>query len=49
MTDFIDGNFFKEQVDAIKELSDLITNLKRVGPTDHGVYHFDQETLWDTD
>lgn len=45
MTDFIDGNFLKEQVDAIKELSDHITALKRVGSTGHGVYHFDKETL----
>lgn len=45
MTDFIEGNFLKEQVEAIKELGDHITNLKRVGPAGHGVYHFDRETL----
>merc|ERR1712130_38612 len=31
MTDFLEGTFLNEQVDAIKELADMITNLKRVG------------------
>lgn len=46
MSDFIEGNFLHEQVSAIKELGDHITNLKRVGPG-HGEYHFDKETLDD--
>jgi len=31
-SDFIEGNFLTEQVEAIKELSDYITQLKHVGP-----------------
>ena len=31
MTDFIEGEFLKEQVEAEKELSDLITKMKRAG------------------
>ena len=46
MSDFIEGNFLHEQVDAIRELSGHITNLLRVGPG-HGEYHFDKETLDD--
>merc|ERR1712137_318816 len=42
MTDFIEGNFLNEQVDAIKELADMITNLKRVGDG-LGVYLFDKD------
>ena len=42
MSDFIDGNFLHEQVDAIKELGDYITQLERVGQG-HGEYHFDRE------
>ena len=47
MSDFIEGNFLHEQVEAIKELGGYITNLKRVGPG-HGEYHFDHETLGDS-
>lgn len=32
MCDFIEGNYLTEQTEAIKELSDHVTNLKRVGP-----------------
>ena len=31
MTDFIEGEYLGEQVDAEKEISDLITKMKRVG------------------
>merc|ERR1711955_197160 len=31
MTDFIEGTFLKEQVDAIKEIGDLITKMRRAG------------------
>jgi ferritin heavy chain len=31
MTDFIEGEYLEEQVNAIKEISDHITQLKRVG------------------
>jgi len=44
--DWIEANFLTEQVEAIKELSDHITNLKRVG-TGLGEYMFDKETLDD--
>lgn len=43
-SDWLEGNFLQEQVEAIKDLSDKITNLKRVGPG-LGEYMFDKETL----
>lgn len=46
MADFIEQNYLTEQVEAIKELGDYITNLKRVG-TGLGEYMFDKETLGD--
>ena len=42
LTDFIEGEFLKEQVEAIKELSDHVTQLKRVGPG-LGEYTYDKE------
>jgi len=42
--DWIEANYLTEQVEAIKEISDYITNLKRVGPG-MGEYLFDKETL----
>ena len=42
MTDFLEGTFLNEQVDAIKELADKITNLKRVGDG-LGVFLFDKD------
>nr|AXL95448.1 ferritin [Conus ermineus] len=44
MSDFVEDNFLKEQVETIKEISDYITNLKRVG-TGLGEFIFDKETL----
>ncbi|EDO39948.1 predicted protein [Nematostella vectensis] len=44
MTDFIEGNFLTEQVEAIKELAGHLTNLKRVGPG-LGEYQYDHETI----
>lgn len=44
LSDFIEGHYLQEQVKAIKELSDHVTNLKRVG-TGLGEYMFDKETL----
>lgn len=41
MTDFIEGHYLQEQVTAIKELGDHITNLKRVG-SGLGEYQFDK-------
>lgn len=45
-SDFIEANYLTEQVEAIKELSDHVSNLKRVGPG-LGEYMFDKETLQD--
>ena len=42
MQDFLEGNYLQEQVEAIKELGDYVTNLKRLG-TGHGEWHFDRE------
>jgi ferritin heavy chain len=42
MMDFLEGEYLKEQVDAIKEISDHITNLKRVGPG-LGEWHYSQK------
>jgi len=42
MTDFLEGEFLKEQVEAIKDLGDKISNLKRVG-AGLGEYMFDKE------
>jgi len=44
MCDFIETHYLAEQVEAIKELSDHVTNLKRVGPG-LGEYLYDKETL----
>jgi len=44
MCDFLEGEYLKEQVEAIKEISDYVTNLQRVG-TGLGEYMFDKETL----
>ncbi|TPP57934.1 Ferritin heavy chain [Fasciola gigantica] len=42
--DFLEGEFLEEQVKSIKEISDYVTNLRRVGPG-AGEYLFDKETL----
>lgn len=44
--DFLEANYLTEQTEAIKELSDYVTNLKRVG-SGFGEYMFDKETLGD--
>jgi len=44
MCDFLESNYLEEQVKAIKELGDYITQLKRVGPG-LGEYIFDKENL----
>ena len=43
MCDFIESEFLNEQVDAIKELGEKITQLKRAGPGGLGEYLFDQK------
>lgn len=42
MTDFLEGEYLQEQVEAIKKLGDHVTNLKRVG-NGLGEYVFDKE------
>eukprot|EP00252_Welwitschia_mirabilis_P022842 TRINITY_DN629_c0_g1_i2.p1 TRINITY_DN629_c0_g1~~TRINITY_DN629_c0_g1_i2.p1 ORF type:complete len:275 (-),score=54.88 TRINITY_DN629_c0_g1_i2:332-1156(-) len=44
MTDFIEGSFLAEQVAAIKQVSDYVSQLRRIGKG-HGVWHFDQMLL----
>jgi len=46
MCDFLEGEYLEEQVKAIKELGDHVTNLKRVGPG-LGEYMYDKESLSD--
>ena len=46
--DFTEGEFLKEQVESIKQFSDFVTNLKRVGPG-LGEFQFDKLTLGDDD
>merc|ERR1712095_173501 len=41
-TDFIEGEFLKEQVEAIKEIADLITKMKRAGGS-LGLHIIDKE------
>ena len=41
--DFLEGEFLEEQVEAIKELGDMITKLKRAGPDGLGEYLFDKD------
>ena len=42
MCDFLESEFLQEQVDAIKEIGDHVTNLRRVGEG-LGVFMFDQK------
>ena len=42
LTDFLEGTFLKEQVEAIKHLGDLITKMKRAGDG-LGVHIIDKE------
>lgn len=48
MCDFIETHYLTEQVEAIKEIGDHITNLKRVG-TGLGEYIYDKESLKEDD
>jgi len=41
--DFIESEFLNEQVEAIKDLGDKISELKRAGPAGVGEYLFDQK------
>merc|ERR1711909_214256 len=44
MTDFIEGTYLEEQVEAIKEISDLVTKMKRAG-AGLGLHIIDKELL----
>jgi len=43
LSDYLESEFLNEQVDAIKDLGDKITQLKRAGPAGLGEYLFDQK------
>ena len=42
MCDFIESTFLTEQVEAINEVSKMVTQLRVIGKG-HGLWHFDQE------
>ncbi|KAF2609617.1 hypothetical protein F2Q70_00006969 [Brassica cretica] len=44
LADFVESEFLGEQIEAIKKISDFITQLRMVGKG-HGVWHFDQMLL----
>ncbi|VVB12828.1 unnamed protein product [Arabis nemorensis] len=47
LADFVESEFLGEQIEAIKKISDFITQLRMVGKG-HGVWHFDQRLLHGT-
>ena len=44
LTDFIEGTYLKEQVEAIKEIGDLVTKMRRAGDG-LGLHIIDKELL----
>ncbi|KAL8552235.1 hypothetical protein ACS0TY_001074 [Phlomoides rotata] len=44
LTDFIESEYLTEQVESIKQISEYVAQLRRVGKG-HGVWHFDQTLL----
>ncbi|KAI3735009.1 hypothetical protein L6452_14493 [Arctium lappa] len=44
LADFVESGFLGEQVEAIKQISEYVAQLRRVGKG-HGVWHFDQMLL----
>lgn len=46
LTDFIEGKYLEEQVQAIKKLADMVTQLNRVG---EGKDHQKNLSLWESD
>jgi len=44
VTNMVEGEFLVEQVESMKEISDMITQLKRAGPG-LGEYMFDKELM----
>uniref|UniRef100_A0A672UC11 ferroxidase n=1 Tax=Strigops habroptila TaxID=2489341 RepID=A0A672UC11_STRHB len=51
LCDFIETHYLDEQVKAIKELGDHVTNLRKMGAPKYGMaeYLFDKNTLGDSD
>lgn len=49
LCDFIETHYLDEQVKAIKELGDHVTNLRKMGAPKYGMaeYLFDKHTLGD--
>lgn len=47
MVDFIEANFFTVQRDRVKQLTDYVITLGRIGAGSLGEYHFDKLTLRD--
>lgn len=45
MQDFIEGEFFADQVETIEEVSRFVGQLRRVGNKGDAVWHFDQAML----
>ena len=43
LTDFIEGEYLKEQVEAEKEVGDMVTKIKRVGSDGLGIHIIDKE------
>lgn len=41
-TDFIEGEFLGEQVEAINELTKYVSQLRRIGNNGHGVWNFNE-------
>ena len=41
-TDFIEGEYLEEQVNALNEVSKYVTQLRLIGNNKHGIWHFDQ-------
>ncbi|KAF7048559.1 hypothetical protein CFC21_057305 [Triticum aestivum] len=44
LSDFVESQFLQEQVDAVKKISEYVTQLRRIGKG-HGVWHFDRMLL----
>lgn len=43
LCDFLETEYLQEQVDAIKSIGDLLTNIRRVGKEGLGIFIFDKE------
>lgn len=42
-TDFIEGEYLEEQVNAINEITKYISQLQIIGENSHGIWHFNKE------